>query len=421
MSRPVRPVSSSHPLPLQTLLVWLFLSSLYYAETLFSGEFVLDFNEGFTQKFAKYIVCAVFSGFFLLKSRSVGTAAYTVLMTALLTAHLWAGGPPNIFAVSILTLVTMCGLTGLLDAYPHATRAIARTIVWSGALVGSLSIVELTILAEKFVGYWAATGGVRSISTLFNPNNLGMYLGAALLLMPWAELGRRTNLLLFIPLTFGFAASGSRTAWVALAACVVVLLLSRSKAARVLRRELAHYRMAIAMLLIVAALAVLGVRSLLEGTGIESENRGTDLYTASIRWINFVAYLDRIDFQSLLPDLLDERADLIQDNVYLVIFNILGGFGVFISAVLLVVFTRGQRKVPKEDRSAWSLLVTYFLLSGLSGSFLNSFPNNQLFFIAVGGLLAPRFTWGRTVTPRMPPPCTTDGRFPNRQGRTAHV
>jgi hypothetical protein len=390
---------------LRVVLAWVFVSSVYYAETLLSGEFILEPHEGFTHKFAKYVVCAALSALLVMKARSVAAAGCAFLMTAVLTTHLLATGAPNIFATSVLTFATMVGMTCLLDAYPQATRAIARTVVWSGGLVGCLSIVELTVLADRFIGYWAATGGVRSVSTLFNPNNLGMYLGAALLLIPWAGLGRATNIALFIPLVFGIAASGSRTAWVSLAVCLLFLLVSGHSTARALRRELVRYRLAIALLLVLAVLAIVGLRSMAEAIGIDTENRGADLYTASIRWNNFVGYLDRLGPESLLPDSLDERADLIQDNFYLVLFNIFGGGGIVVSIVLLVAFTQRQRRIPREERAAWSLLVAYFLLSGLSNSFLNSFPNNQLFFIAVGGLLASRSAWGKRRPLRRAPTC----------------
>lgn len=400
MKRSHTPSTTSTPLALKVVHLWLVVSSLYYIQTLFSGEFVLDVEEGFTHKFVKYVVCAALSASLIARSRDVGTAAFVFILTGVLAAHLGTGGPPNLFATSVLAMLTMVGFSCLLTVFPHATRGLARTVVWSGALVGIFSMIELTVLAEKFIPYWAATGGVRSIATLFNPNNLGMYAGAALLLMPWAQLTRRSGVCLCIPLCFALIASGSRTAWIALAACLLVLLASSNGAARRLRCAMVRYRMAILIVLGLVLAAALAVASLLEQTGIESENRGANLLTASIRWTNFVAYIDALGWHSLLPDTLDKQAHLIQDNVYLVVFNVLGGLGLLLSIAMLATLTRPQRKVPREDRAAWRLLMVYFLVSGLSGTFLNSFPNNQLFFIALGGLLAPRFRWGRQPLPR---------------------
>ncbi len=387
------PIQST-PVALKGVYLWLFVSSLYYVQTLFSGEFVLDVEEGFTHKFVKYVVCAALSTYLIARARDVGTATFVLILTGVLAAHLGTGGPTNLFATSVLAMLTMVGFSCLLTVFPRATSGLARAVVWSGALVGIFSMVELTILAEKFIPYWAATGGVRSISTLFNPNNLGMYVGAALLLMPWAQLTRRLSVYLSVPLCFALIASGSRTAWVALAACVLVLLASRNGAARRLRRAMVRYRIAILVVLALMVAAAVTVASLLQQTGIESENRGADLFTASIRWTNFLAYLDGLGWHSLLPDTLDEQAHLIQDNVYLVLLNVLGGLGLLLSIAMLATLARPQRNVPREDRAAWRLLMMYFLISGLSGTFLNSFPNNQLFFIALGGLLAPRFRWG---------------------------
>ncbi|EEL2474692.1 O-antigen polymerase, partial [Salmonella enterica] len=37
-----------------------------------------------------------------------------------------------------------------------------------------------------------------------------------------------------------------------------------------------------------------------------------------------------------------------------------------------------------ESISVWRVIFIYFLISGLSNSFINSFPVNQLFFISCG-------------------------------------
>lgn len=376
-------------LPLRLLCAWIFVSPLYYAQTLFSGEFIKDIDEGFAYKFAKYVVCAAISAYLVLRSRNVFTGGIGVLMLLALMAHLMTGGTPNIFAITVLTLTTMVGFSCLLQAHPEATRAIARSIAFSAAVVGCFSVVELTVLADNFLAYWAATGGVRSISTMFNPNNLGIYMGASLLILPWAALSRRATAVLAAPILFGLGASGSRTSWVSVFICLTILFVL-PRTGRALRRGVLQYKW---VLLVLAAGVIAAIPLFIEIVqvlGVESENRGADLYTASVRLTHFLEYLDLIDDYSLLPDVADERADLIQDSVYLTLFNTFGATGCIVMLMALAGGLRRGPVLPDNGRMAWSLLLGYYLVVGLSASFVNSFPNNQLFFIALGGAFVPR-------------------------------
>jgi hypothetical protein len=376
------------PFFLCLLCIWLFVSAFYYADTLFSGVFVLDMEEGFSHKLSKYVVCALISFCLILKSRSLFVGGASAIMFSLLVLQLLLLGSPNLFSTTVLTLITMAGLSCTLQIYPRSTRLIARSIVWSAALVGCISGVELTLLAENFISYWTSTGGVRSISTMFNPNNLGLYLGAALILLPWATQSGLAMISLAMPILFGFAVSGSRTAWFSLAVCLLALLLA-PKSGKELRRTIFKYKKTMWLV----AVGMLAVGSFFINTiaeiGIDSEGRGTDLYTASIRWTNFVAYLEQIDEYSLFPDINDRRVDLIQDNAYLIVFNTFGLILCFILSLTLLNLKRGP---PLADNGnlAWIVLFFYYLISGLSGSFINSFPNNQLFFIALGASFVPR-------------------------------
>ena len=122
----------------------------------------------------------------------------------------------------------------------------------------------------------------------------------------------------------------------------------------------------------------------MDTTDIPNENRGGDLYTASVRWNNFFAYLEQMDLFSLLPDVLDKRVDHVQDSVYLILVNTFGLVGFVILLILSGICMRSGPRLPENGRLAWGILLTYYIVSGLSGSFINSFPNNQLFFIVLG-------------------------------------
>jgi hypothetical protein len=118
---------------------------------------------------------------------------------------------------------------------------------------------------------------------------------------------------------------------------------------------------------------------------IEIVNRGADLYTASIRWDNFIRFINAIDLYLLIPDINGQRTDFVQDNFYLVILN---SFGVIGLLMLFTIFSvhLSLRRSKDLDMFAWKLVFAYYMVSGLSGSQLNSFPNNQLFFLSLGAV-----------------------------------
>ncbi|EAW3059112.1 O-antigen polymerase, partial [Salmonella enterica] len=105
---------------------------------------------------------------------------------------------------------------------------------------------------------------------------------------------------------------------------------------------------------------------------------------------NFITYMNSIDFDMLLPDFLDKNINLISDNFYLVLLNYFGIIGVYIVffiSVLLFYYNMQTKDFDKnidESISVWRVIFIYFLISGLSNSFINSFPVNQLFFISCG-------------------------------------
>jgi hypothetical protein len=286
----------------------------------------------------------------------------------------------------------MVGLISFFRIHHDKSRDISRTIVLSGFIVGVFSILELTIFSENLIGYWAVTGGVRSISTLFNPNNLGLYLGVCLLMLALTGYSKRNLVIIGLPILFGFLMSGSRTAWVSFFATFVFLSLTRGSAGSLLRRVLFRnfYLLTVLTALIAIFVIFLPIMlQILELDHILSENRGVDFYTADIRLQNFFAYISSLNFMSLFPDFLDERSGFIQDNLYLIVFNSTGIFGLILLIIFFMVAFRRNFYIPKIDATIWGAVIFYYLISGLSGSFLNSFPNNQLFFLALGAILIP--------------------------------
>ena len=141
------------------------------------------------------------------------------------------------------------------------------------------------------------------------------------------------------------------------------------------------------ILAVFCLVGVFGVFVLAPFDQYDSTYRGMDLYTASIRAENLIGYYEEIDWTVFFPDLLGVRDLFVQDNFFLVFLNSFG----FILCVVTMFFVLASRDFLVKTRvvhfKAWRWVVVYYFISGLSGSFVNSFPNNQLFFIALGSFL----------------------------------
>ena len=367
------------------LRLWLVASAFYYAEHLFSPNFYLGYDEGTLQKVLKYAACLGLSVCFCIAARAYGLLLFCALMLVVSGYLAIDRGGLEIATLSIMVAGTMMPFILVPKLWEKRLLLIGRTIVVSGAIVGVLSIVEVTVLTALFESAWASTGSIRSVSTLFNPNNLGLYVGVALVLLPFMRMRTLWTAICAALLIFALVASGSRTAWVSLMLILVYTLIvdanARSRLAGLLHRNLSQA--------LLSGIALAGVYAVYQAFSsppdIEVTSRGADLYTASIRWDNFVTFLGLIDVGLLFPDHLGERADYIQDNFYLVILNSFGVVGVLLLLVFLVThFSPWRSRNP--DLVPWKLVFAFYMVSGLSGSQLNSFPNNQLFFMSMGAL-----------------------------------
>ena len=369
--------------------VWLIVSSLYYIDTLLSGSFTTDFEEGFTQKFIKYVVCILFSTYFIFRAKNYVVIIFISALFMVFLTYWVTYGEVNIFATVVLIVASMIGLMSFFRVYHDRSRDISRTIVLSGFIVGVFSMLELTVFSENLIGYWAATGGVRSISTLFNPNNLGLYLGVCLLMLALTGYSKQNLVIMGVPILFGFLMSGSRTAWVSFFTTFDFLSFTRGSIGALLRRVLFRNFYWLTAFIAIFVIFLPVMLQVLELDRILSENRGVDFYTADIRLQNFFAYISSLNFMSLFPDFLDERVGFIQDNLYLIVLNSTGIIGLILSIIFFMVAFRRNVYIPRIDATIWGAIIFYYLISGLSGSFLNSFPNNQLFFLALGAILIP--------------------------------
>jgi hypothetical protein len=370
---------------LALLVLWLVVSAFYYIEYLFYPNFYLGYDEGTVHKVLKYFACLALSICFCLAARAYGLLLFCSLSLLLAAFFAMDRGGLEISILSIMVVGTMMPFILIPSLWKDRMLLIGRVVVLCGAVVGIFSVIEITVLASLFESAWASTASIRSISTLFNPNNLGLYVGVALVLLPYMRLKTMWTALCGALLLFSLAASGSRTAWVSLALVMVYALIvsadARARLAGLLHRHLPQALLTGIMLAGVYAVYL----AFSAPPDIEVTHRGVDLYTASIRWQNFLTYIDLIDGGVFFPDVRGERADYIQDNFYLLVLNSFGILGVVLVLAFLVThFSPRRHKSP--DLFPWKLVFVFFMVSGLSGSQLNSFPNNQLFFLSMGAI-----------------------------------
>ncbi len=353
----------------------------------------MGYDEGTLHKVLKYFACLLLSVYFCFAARAWGLLFFSGLMLLLAAFFAIDGGGLQVATVSFMVVGTMTPFILIPKLWAGRLLLIGRIIVVCGALVGVFSVIEMTLLTSLFESVWASTGSIRSISTLFNPNNLGLYAGAALVLLPYMQLKTIWTSLCSALLVFSLVASGSRTAWVSLVIVVIYALIASANARAWLLKGMFNRlpQLLVFSVLLVSIYVIYNLYSV--PTDIDVTNRGADLYTASIRWENFLTFLTLVDGSVFFPDVTGVRADYIQDNFYLVVINSFGVIGVLVFVTFWAThFSLIQNKNP--DLFPWKLVFVFYMVSGLSGSQLNSFPNNQMFFLSMGAIWVYRLGFG---------------------------
>ncbi|AID27306.1 O-antigen polymerase [Salmonella bongori CFSAN000509] len=368
------------------LKVWLIVSSLYYLNAIFSGVDALKYNEDLTQKFIKYAICFIISFIVLFNNRRVKYLWASLFFILLSVSSVIISNVVTVYATTMLIIATMLGFSQIIVYLSNDMSKINMVLLWTGVIVGTISVLELTVFYDYMVSYWTSTGGIRSISSLLNPTNSGAYSAIIILIALATNIRNKFKKTLFVLMPMiTLISSGSRTAWLSLALTLLLTVLLNDKASMRLRKKI----LAIAGVGAICGV-VYAVFYMSSISNIQSQYRGLDTYTASIRVENFMTYINSIDLGMLFPDFLDKNINLISDNFYLVLVNYFGiiGFYIFFLISMLLFYYNAQIKyfseVIDEDIAIWRVIFIYFLISGLSNSFISSFPVNQLFFISCG-------------------------------------
>jgi hypothetical protein len=382
---------------LNLLLIWFVISAFYYTQHLFTPRFYMGYDEGTLHKTLKYFACLLLSVYFCFAARAWGLLFFSGSLVLLAAFFAINGGGLQVATVSFMVVGTMIPFILTPKLWGGNLLLIGRVIVVCGALVGVFSVIEMTLLTSLFESAWASHGSIRSISTLFNPNNLGLYAGAALLLLPYMQLKTIWTSLCSALLLFSLVASGSRTAWVSLVIVLIYALMASPNARARLLKWVFHRlpQLLIPGLMLVSIYVVYIIYRV--PTDIELTTRGVDLYSASIRWENFLTFLSLIDGSVFFPDITGVRDDYITDSFYLVVLNSFGVIGVLVFFLFWIThFSLIRNKNP--DLFPWRLVFIFYMVSGMSGSQLNSFPNNQMFFLSMGAVWIYRLGFGASNT-----------------------
>lgn len=369
-------------------LAWLFISAFYYAPNLIAGQLIIERGEDFWHKALKYIATAFLGFCFLLLYHDLKylLQLFFFYFLALFLIVLSPSGAVNNFGFDVvLVLAALSGLSNYASGMnAEDFKRIFYVILISSVMVSVISYFEYFIFEPILGDFWRNTGGFRSVSTMLNPNNLGIYLGACLVLLLFSNfiVGRR-KLLCGLLVLGALLLTGSRTAIFSLVISIFLGAVYRGGG----RISISALKNSILIFLILSVLSSLLV---LSGVVVLPE-RAVDFETAFIRLGKYFQFVVDVDFSYFLPDFGMKRIDVVSESAYFHFLNALG---------LLLFFPVALFACYKID-SGWlshicryhrgrffDVAVLYYLIAMLFENVFMSFPNNQLLFIVLGASVA---------------------------------
>jgi len=368
------------------LPLWFFLSAFYYLGNFLTGRVLVELNDDLAHRLLKYVIAFFVCSFFVVSKRLWGVLFIYAFLSLCMVVFVFFGiyGLDVLYPIALLLVVfSFIGFT-----YISATisendlSGVLDVIVISAFLVSIISFYEYFFMWSILGEYWKENGGYRSISTLLNPNNLGVYLGAALIILILRPRFSSCLRILFIfTVLAALLMSGSRTAIVSLFIPVFIGFFFNGSP-RVSSR--------IYLLLFFSFLVFL-VALIVHFGGGGLGGRLSDMQSASIRLNKYIYFMSSFDYTYLFPDFSSSRFYYVSESSY---FHFINAFGLLMSSLLAIVllfFLRVDVSRVGDSLSRRVLLFVfiYYLTVFLFENAIVSFPNNQLFFFAAGALLRP--------------------------------
>ncbi|EDQ7104034.1 O-antigen polymerase, partial [Salmonella enterica subsp. houtenae serovar 48:g,z51:-] len=206
---------------------------------IFLGVDALKYNEDLTQKFIKYAVCFIIIIYILINNKRVKYLWASFFFIILSVASVVIDSVVTVYATTMLIIATMLGFSQIIVYLSNDMSRINIVLLWTGVIVGTISVLELTVFYDYMVSYWISTGGIRSISSLLNPTNSGAYSAIIILIALATNIKNKFRKSLFVLMPMiTLISSGSRTAWLSLALTLLLTVLLNDKASIRLRKKI---------------------------------------------------------------------------------------------------------------------------------------------------------------------------------------
>lgn len=371
-----------------SLFFWIFASPFYYFWNFYTGSLVIGLEEGVFHRLLKYLIAISICAFFFLKRGCFQHLLIYLFLSIILTFFLFLGIYSYDVRTQVALLLILISFSGFVLFPVYMTDKeldlMLDAVVISSVFVSLITFYEYFYMWPVLGDYWRATGGYRSVSTMLNPNNLGVYLGVSLLILLLQN--KYSGFWKFFAITIvavAFVMSGSRTAIVSLVLPIVFGLLFSSGFK--IRLNFLFFLICLGICSIVSLFFVLHVDWLPSG-------RYFDMQTAIIRLDKYFSYLYLFDSSYIVPDFTSERVYYVSESSY---FYFINTFGVILSLFLIlayIMFFRLNNEFLSLNgpRRILMFVVLYYVICFLFENMIASFPNNQLFFFALGAIFLPR-------------------------------
>lgn len=358
-------------------LLWILVSSLYYFPNLLGGYIAHDREPGIISVLFKYIICLIISLYAL---RSNPFSFFLLFLLLFFAVIMWFDFflienflGANYIVVMLVILASFFGFPSLYSIFTYAQKEkLLRFIVFSGFLVSLIALYQFFFLDHLYSEYYSSIGSVRLVSSLLNPNNMGVYVAACLFLLLTSKISSLVKFSISPFLFFSIFMSGSKTALFSFLAVFLIYFIFEVKSG--FEKNIFIF----ILIFFLGFLAFLGFYYL-------QDNRLFDLYTGELRVDMQADFLLNIDIRYFLPDFNNDRFHLVQENSYLMILNSLGFLGLLLFFLFFLFFYGFYIK-----RTVWLYLLFYYLLVLSLSNFLNSYPNNLLLFFSLGSVFSLR-------------------------------
>lgn len=368
--------------------LWIFISPFYYSGNFFTGNLIVPPGEDFIHRLFKYVVAISICIFFFLRRPSTNIFYLYLFFSVVLMFFLFLSFDGYSTRAQMALLLVFISFSGFILFPLYMTDdqldLMLGFVIISSVFVSLISFYEYFYMWPVLGEYWRDTGGYRSVSTMLNPNNLGVYMGVSLLILllhsRFAIFWRSLAVVIIATALF---MSGSRTAVVSMIIPLFLgLLLLKG-----LKLKIKHSVFYIILMVFLCCFLVFVVIN-----GYLPSGRYFNMESAVIRLDKYFSYLSMFDFSYIFPDFNSHRSFYVSESSYFYFFNT---FGIALSIIFIIVYFTVFRinwgfLSVAGPRRILALIVLYYVITFLFENMISSFPNNQFFFFALGAMLLPR-------------------------------